>query len=126
MAKAAAGRQFDRGCGPRAPTSAGSGDAPVSRRLPPPRVKAPVLVSSLTSVEICSEMRPLDSTTGVKERPTPNCLNSMVMLPCWSRPAGTGNSPPARNFAVSPDTAVRLGSASVCARPIRSSACTMP
>ena len=47
-------------------------------------MKAPVLVSSLTSVEICRQMRPGDSTTGVKDRPTPNCLNSIVTLPCWS------------------------------------------
>src|SRR6202000_2368976 len=44
------------------------------------------------------------------------------MLPLLSRAAGTGNSPPARNFAVSPDTAVRFGSASVWMRPTCSSA----
>ena len=49
-----------------------------------------MLVSSLTSVEICSEMRPALSTTGVKERPTPNCLNSIETLPWWSRPDGNG------------------------------------
>src|ERR1700722_656959 len=37
-----------------------------------------------------------------------------------------GNSPPARNLAVSPDTAVRLGSASKCTRPTCSSALNMP
>src|SRR5262245_43580980 len=35
---------------------------------------------------------------------------------------GTGNWPPTRNDAVSPDTAVRLGSASVFTRPFDSSA----
>ena len=36
-------------------------------------------VTSLTSVSIFRLMRPLSSTSGVKPRPTPNCLNSMVM-----------------------------------------------
>src|SRR5436853_497010 len=48
------------------------------------------------------------------------------MLPLLSRAAGIGNSPPARNFAVSPDTAVRLGSASKCTRPTFSNAVSMP
>ncbi len=39
--------------------------------VPAPRVKAPWLVSSETSVEIFREIRPPDSTTGVKPRPTP-------------------------------------------------------
>ena len=62
----------------------------------------------------------------MKERPTPNCLKTMETLPWLSRPAGTGNSPPARNFAVSPETAVRFGSASVCTRPTVSSAFIVP
>ncbi len=37
----------------------------------PPRVKPPSAVSSETSAEIFSEMRPSDMTTGVKPRPTP-------------------------------------------------------
>ena len=53
-----------------------------STLVPPASVNAPVLVSSLTSVEICSEMRFWLSTTGVKERPTPNCLNCTDTLPC--------------------------------------------
>src|SRR5438874_2947890 len=93
---------------------------------PPLRVKAPVLVSSLTSVEICSEIRPSLSTTGVKANPTPNGLYSTVMLPDRSCDIGTGNSPPARNFAGSPEIAVRFGSASECTSPIRSSACITP
>ena len=94
--------------------------------MPPPSVKAPVLVSSLTSVEICSEMRPGASTTGVKDRPTPNCLKSIGDVAVAVAATGTGNSPPARNFAVSPDTAVRLGSASICTRPTCSSALSAP
>ena len=43
------------------------------------------MVSSLTSLESCRLMRPGASTTGVKERPTPNCLNSTVILPSRSR-----------------------------------------
>ena len=38
---------------------------------PADRVKAPCWDSSETSVEIFSEMRPPDSTTGTKPRPTP-------------------------------------------------------
>src|SRR5258708_24581276 len=38
--------------------------------------------------------------------------------------AGTGNWPPTRNEAVSPDTAVRFGSASVFTSPFDSSACS--
>ena len=38
---------------------------------------------------------------------------------------GNGNSPPAKNLAVSPETAVRVGSAKVFAKPTRSSASMM-
>src|SRR6185312_4855185 len=40
-------------------------------------------------------------------------------VPLWSQlwPPGTGNSPPARNFADSPEIAVRFGSASVRITP---------
>ena len=60
------------------------------RRCPcrPIRVKAPWLVSSETSVEIFSEMRPPDSTTGVKPRPTPKGLNSTLTWPVVSSPDG--------------------------------------
>ena len=37
----------------------------------------------------------------------------------------TGTVPPAMNFALSPDTAVTVGSASVCATPWRSKACSV-
>ena len=71
---------------------------------PAPTPMAFSLVNSLTSTEIRSEMRPSDSTTGVKPRPTPNGLNSMV-ISLSVRPIGTGNSPPARNLALSPEIA---------------------
>ena len=89
--------------------------------LMPDKTTAPSVVSSLTSLSIFRLMRPSDSTTGVKARPTPNFLNCTVSLPSLST-TGTGNSPPARKLAVSPDTAVRLGSARVRIRPSRSSA----
>ena len=51
----------------------------------------------------------------------PNFLNSTEIVPsCWA--IGIGNSPPARKFAVSPEIAVRFGSAKVCSRPSSSSA----
>ena len=78
-------------------------------------------MSSLTSVSIFRLMRPSVMTTGVKARPTPNFLKLTVSLPSLST-SGTGNSPPARKFADSPDTAVRFGSASVRMSPSRSSA----
>ncbi len=89
---------------------------------PAARVRAPCCDNSETSVEIFSEIRPLDSTTGVKPRPTPKGLNSTLTLPVVSSPVGTGNSPPARNLADSPDTAVRLGSARTRTRPTLSKA----
>ncbi len=45
------------------------------------------------------------------------------MRPVESSPTGTGNSPPARNLADSPEMAVRLGSARVRTSPTRSKAC---
>ncbi len=86
------------------------------------RENEPTLLSSETSVDSFSEMRPPDSTTGVKPRPTPNCLNSMVTRPLLSCPVGTGNSPPTRNLAGSPETVVRFGSARVRTSPARSKA----
>ena len=71
-------------------------------------------------------MRPALSTVGVKARLTPNCLNWISMLLSSSWPTGTGNSPPARKLAVSPESAVRLGSARTLTRPSRSSASMMP
>ena len=86
-----------------------------------PRVIAPSFVNSETSVETFIEIRPSVSTSGVKESPTPNGLNSieMVLLSCA---IGIGNSPPARKFAVSPEIAVRVGSASVRTSPFCSRA----
>ena len=88
---------------------------------PPVTVMAFSLESSLTSVLILRLMRPSDRTTGVKPRPTPKGLNSMVTS-LSSLPTGTGNSPPARNFADSPEMAVRVGSARVRRMPSRSMA----
>src|SRR5271170_6355706 len=46
----------------------------------------------------------------------------MVIAPNCPAGTGTGNSPPARKLAVSPDNATRLGSARLRARPFCSSA----
>src|SRR5579862_3986611 len=64
---------------------------------------------------------PLLSTVGVKARPTPYFLYSIVT---WPRLPGTGigYSPPARKLAVSPDIATRLGCARLRTRPFCSSA----
>src|SRR5690349_24240664 len=80
------------------------------------------LESYETSLMTLRLMRPSDRTTGVKFRPTPNFLNWICVwqidgVPVQLKPAGTGNSPPARNFADSPEIAVRLGSASVRITP---------
>jgi len=72
-------------------------------------------------------MTPSASTVGVNARLTPNGLNSTVIAvvpvpvfpPCET---GIGNSPPARKLAVSPDSATRVGSASVVIAPFFSSA----
>src|SRR6185437_4635014 len=89
-------------------------------------LKAPWLFSSDTSVESFSEIRPPDSTTGVKPRPMPKSLNSTDTDPVFDSDTGTGNWPPTRNFAASPETAVRFGSASVRTRPTCSKASTLP
>ncbi len=63
---------------------------------------APSVDSSDTSGRTRIEMRPSSSTVGVKARPTPYCLYSIVTVPSdWE--IGIGNSPPARKLAVSPD-----------------------
>ena len=87
-----------------------------------PAICTGLLVSSwLTSGSIFMLIRPPPSTVGVKARPTPYFLNSMAIWP--SAPGtGTGNSPPARKLAVSPDSATRFGSASERATPFSSSA----
>ena len=84
----------------------------------------------LTSGVTTRLMTPSSSTVGVKPRLTPNGLNSTVMEEPLRPPSppvpfcatGTGNSPPARNEAVSPESATRLGSARVLTTPLRSSA----
>ena len=72
-------------------------------------------------------MRPSESTTGVNTRLTPNFLNVICgwqtggeRVVSHDSPFGIGNSPPATNVAVSPEIAVRLGSASVRMTPARS------
>ena len=75
---------------------------------------APLVESSLTSGRTRRLSRLGDSTVGTTARLTPNCLNStvIVVVPLLVLPAiGIGNSPPARKLAVSPDCAVRFGSA---------------
>src|SRR5690242_8420524 len=74
-------------------------------------------------------MRPSDSTTGVNTRLTPNFLNVIwgwqiggERVVSHDSPFGIGNSPPAINVAVSPEIAVRLGSAKVRITPARSMA----
>ncbi len=86
------------------------------------RVKEPTELSSDTSTDSFIEMRPPESTTGVKPSPTPNGLKSMVTRPLLSWPVGTGNWPPTRVWADSPEMAVRFGSARVRTRPARSKA----
>ena len=84
--------------------------------LKPLRRMLPSFDSSLTSGRTRIEMRPSASTLGVKARPTPYCLYSMVTEPSACE-IGTGNSPPARKLAVSPESAVRFGSARIVTRP---------
>ena len=91
----------------------------------PEAEKAFRLLISETSVDTFSEIRPGPRTTGEKPRPTPYCLNSTVMRPLESWLTGTGNSPPARNLALSPEMAVTFGSARVRTRPTRSKAWIM-
>ena len=70
-------------------------------------------------------MRPFSSTVGVKARLMPNSLNS---TDCSVPPSptdatvGMGNSPPARKLAVSPESAMRFGSARVLTSPFVSKA----
>src|SRR5262249_33537518 len=66
-------------------------------------------------------MRPSVNTTGVNVSVTPNFLNSIEGGQVEQVPGiGNGNSPPTRKFAVSPEIAVRFGSASVRTTPARS------
>src|SRR5664279_1190465 len=84
---------------------------------------------SETSVITRRLMRPSDSTTGVKTKLTPNFLKLICgwqiggdLVVSHDRPLGIGNSPPATKLAVSPEIAVRLGSAKVRTTPARSMA----
>src|SRR3954466_5602580 len=80
-----------------------------------------------TSVITFRLMRPSAITTGVNTMLTPNFLKSICdwqtggdFVVSHDRPAGIGNSPPATNEAVSPEIAVKFGSASVRTTPARS------
>src|SRR6202158_159340 len=91
------------------------------------RVNALSVDRSDTSVITLRLMRPSDSTTGVKTRLTPNFLKSTCawqtggdLVVSHDNPLGIGNSPPATKLAVSPEIAVRFGSASVRNTPARS------
>src|SRR6185437_14648443 len=93
------------------------------------RVKALSVDMSDTSVITLRLMRPSDSTTGVNTRLTPNFLKSIcgwqtggVLVVSHDSPLGIGNSPPATKLVVSPEIAVRFGSASVRRTPARSMA----
>src|SRR5262245_2436175 len=71
-------------------------------------------------------IRPPERTIGVNVRPTPNFLNSTEGGQVAQFPGtGNGNSPPTRKWAVSPELAVRLGSANVRTMPARSIARTV-
>src|SRR3974390_3806402 len=80
-----------------------------------------------TSVATLRLMRPSDKTTGVKINPTPNFLYDTCVWHCGGtfvvsqvKFCGIGNSPPAIKLAVSPEIAVKLGSAKVRQTPARS------
>ena len=96
------------------------------------RVIAFSVERSDTSVMTFRLMRPSERTTGVNTRLTPNFLNVICgwqiggeRVVSHDSPFGIGNSPPATNVAVSPEIAVRLGSARVRTTPARSMACNV-
>ena len=76
---------------------------------------APSLESWLTSGRTCRLIRSSPTKVGVKASETPNFLNSTITLS--SSGTRIGNSPPARKLAVSPETAVRFGSARMLISP---------
>src|SRR5206468_8234226 len=84
--------------------------------------------SSLTDGSTRRLITPRERTVGTKASSTPNFLNSIVTVgkaPATGVEAtGTGNSPPARKRAASPDRAIRFGSASRRNRPLVSRAVT--
>ena len=90
---------------------------------------APLELNWLTSGRTRRLSRSGDSTVGTTARLTPNCLNSTVIVGdplLLLAEIGTGNSPPARKLAVSPDCAVRFGSARIVMSWSAASASTMP
>ena len=82
----------------------------------PPMLIAPLSERSLTSGRTLRLIRLALSTVGVNARLMPNSLNS-ISRPLSPLSIGIGNSPPARKLAVSPESAVRLGSARTLTRP---------
>src|SRR5947199_7291721 len=93
---------------------------------PAPPVKAFSVETSETAVITRRLIRPSVSTTGVKLSEMPNFLKLTVWtqfpiapdVVVWQvTPVGIGNSPPEMKVADSPETAVRLGSASVRTTP---------
>ena len=87
----------------------------------PPTVTERAGSTSLTSVWSLRCKTPSAITVGVKFRMMPNLFQLTVTAP---RPVviGIGNSPPTRNFASCPESATSVGSASILARPLDSSA----
>ena len=82
--------------------------------------------SSLTDGARRRLMMPPAKTVGTNVNCTPKGLNSVVMIGTPPAPldcaVGTGNSPPARKEAVSPESATKSGSARRRMRPLVSSA----
>ena len=91
----------------------------------PTTSSARVSEGSDTSGRTVSTIRPLSTTVGTKSRRTPNFLYSNTIVPS-SKPVGSGYSPPEKNEADSPETAVRLGRASTLASPAVASASIIP
>src|SRR5262245_37104060 len=97
--------------------------------LKPDMVTACAKLSSLTDGASRKLMMPLSRTVGVKANCTPNGWYWMVMAHPTATAApdddwhvGTGYSPPARNEAVSPESATRSGSANCRINPLVSKA----
>ena len=89
------------------------------------RVKSSSETSGLTIMLIF----PLPRTVGVKFRPTPKVLYSMVIVvppPLDDCGTGIGNSPPARKLAGRPLWVISVGSARTFVRPFSFSASMTP
>src|SRR5438874_3551883 len=83
--------------------------------------------SSLTDGSTRRLITPRERTVGTKASSTPNFLYSIAMVgkpPALVFGIGTGNSPPARKRAASPDSAIRFGSARRRSTPLVSKAVT--